>query len=92
MTTQEKGAASACWTEHVLNVTLMTAQRQHAENDIIMTLPAQWRPSIQIDVVAYHNGKTCVLRIGTNGQVKIWLLPETANSRIYANFVVIPYR
>lgn len=86
----ERGSCSRAYFENVLNVSFMTVSRVHAEDDVIMTLPEAWRPSYAIDFPAYYRNGCCVLRITTDGVMKIWLINDTTNAgRIYGNFTLI---
>lgn len=66
----------------VLSIT--TSSRAHAEDDVLGTIESGFRPLIATYGPCYAGGQAGWIRITTDGEIKIWLLPSgTAASRIY---------
>ena len=90
MTAAEQGSSVQSWVGKVVTISLLTESRVHAESDVILTIPDGWKPLVQYDIPAYYRNGCCVLRLHTDGTLKIWNLGDTTNAgRIYATFTYI---
>lgn len=90
MTDIEQGSVTRAYVGNVVTITLMTESRVHAEDDVILTMPDGWKPLVQSDITAYYRNGCCVLRLHTDGTLKIWNIGDTTNAgRIYASFTYI---
>ena len=90
MASVEQGFANRCWVGKTVTMTIMTESKVHAEDEILMTIPDGWTPIIQLDIPAYYRNGCCVLRLKTDGTLRIWILNDTTNtSRVYASFTYI---
>ena len=70
---------------HVITISFATARKVWHENDIIYTVPEQYRPSTNIDFVGYNGDAANVIRLKPNGEAIVWILNSSATSRIYGN-------
>ena len=70
-------------------LTFQTIAKTHAEDDIIMTLPEEYRPFGNLLFVgaAGNNGAAAVMQLKINGQVIMW--NTAANGRLKANLTYI---
>lgn len=84
----ESGDGATCFitkTGKLICLDLRTVSRVHAEEDVIATIPAGYRPQATIDVPAYVNAEgRGVIRIYSTGDVKVWVTPSNPTAgRIY---------
>lgn len=77
----------AIYSRHCITVTITTASRVHAENDVIMTIPEGYRPLDTLRFIAkIGKGQTCVLQINPNGTVVIWDYFNPTDGRLVGAF------
>ena len=72
----------------VLNIT--TSSRAHVEDNVLGTIESGFRPIATTYAPCYAGGQAGWVRITTDGQIEIWLLPSgTAASRIYTTVTYV---
>lgn len=86
----EGAAATAVYMgDRLVQFSFMTANRVHANDNVIAQIPSGYRPFKQFDLPSFCAGGLCVLRFKENGDVVIWTGANSTNGRIYGTAVYI---
>lgn len=82
---QDGSGATAVFSKsgNMVTISVVTASRAHAENDLIATIETGYRPNVMVNTVGAIGTTPCIVRFGTDGRVLIWLLSSTVTGRLY---------
>lgn len=72
----------------IVIITFLTASRKHAENDIILNVPAGYRPLVNCDFVCGEGNYLIHLQLQQNGNLVVYLPSDNQNgSRVYGTIM-----
>ncbi len=93
LSSAERGNAFAIWAGDTICISFMTEIRVHSENDLIMTVPQEWRPSGVVYIPVYAKNTCALLVLNTDGTLKVWISPDSSigSARLYGSFTYMRY-
>ena len=83
MPSAEQGVLQVSYDANTITIAFSTASKAHLENDVLFTVPSEFRPKIQMQFPVYVTGGYInMCTISTDGNAKLWVNTPTASNSI----------